>query len=199
MSCGGLGQRQTFEEVGEVGAWFQPVGFGRFDQRVEGGAGPGPAGGETEQPVLATDHEWADGVLGGVVVDGDVAVFQEDRQLRPQVQGIGDRLAEQALGQHPRRLVIQPGLDGVEDGAALHTPLVLALRGGEVLQTPLHGVEFADEPDHLVGGGGVAAPGGGLDELTPHVRPAGGMAEQPQLQGQGAVDAVAIGEQIDFL
>ena len=56
---GGLGQRQTFEEVGEVGAWFQPVGFGRFDQRVEGGARPGPAGGETEQPVLAIMPSWA--------------------------------------------------------------------------------------------------------------------------------------------
>lgn len=47
---------------------------------------------------------------------------------------------------------------------------VLAFVCGADAQAPLHGVELADQRHHLVGGGGVLAPLGGLDELAPHVR-----------------------------
>lgn len=62
-----------FKKVAQVGVAFLAVGFGGFDQAVDLGADA--FGGVAEQPVLAADDERADGVLGAVVVDGQVYRF----------------------------------------------------------------------------------------------------------------------------
>ena len=53
----------------EIGPGLVPIGLGGFDEAVEHGARLGAPGTAGEQPVLASDDERADGVLGFVVVD----------------------------------------------------------------------------------------------------------------------------------
>jgi hypothetical protein len=54
--------------------------------------------GAAEQPVLPPDGYPAQSVLGGVVVDGQVAVGGVNAEGLPLIQRIGDRLAHRALG-----------------------------------------------------------------------------------------------------
>ena len=65
----GLGLRQSFEDVAQVGVGFLAVGLGGFHQAVELGAGGRAPGRVAEQPVIAADNERPDGPLGRVVVD----------------------------------------------------------------------------------------------------------------------------------
>lgn len=62
---------------------FLAVGFGGFDQAVDLRAGGSAFWSVAEQPVLAADDEGADGVLGAVVVDGQVSGFGIAHQTAP--------------------------------------------------------------------------------------------------------------------
>ena len=63
-----VGSRQTVKEKTKIEIRFQPIGFGCFNESVQGGTGVGTARMAAEQPVLASHHERPDGVLGHVVV-----------------------------------------------------------------------------------------------------------------------------------
>ena len=59
--------------------------YARLPRDVEHGTGVGALGAIGEQPALPANHKGTDGILGGVIVDGQVAVFQVGGELRPQV------------------------------------------------------------------------------------------------------------------
>lgn len=84
--------------MAQVPVGFELVGLGRLDQAVETGTGPGAFGVAGEQPVLPTDHKRADGIFRQVIVRPEAAIVKVMTQSRPLPQGIGNRLAEQALG-----------------------------------------------------------------------------------------------------
>ncbi|MFT5449055.1 MAG: hypothetical protein ACI9DC_004242 [Gammaproteobacteria bacterium] len=66
----GFGPGQFSEHVAQVRTRFKAIGLCRADERVQIGAGVGAGGGITEQPVTPPDTERSDGVLDGIVVDG---------------------------------------------------------------------------------------------------------------------------------
>ena len=63
-----VGSGQTVKEETKIEIEFEPVGFGCFNEFVQGGTGLGTARMAAEQPVFASYHEGSDGVLGQVVV-----------------------------------------------------------------------------------------------------------------------------------
>lgn len=99
---------------GGPGHWPWPLPRG-----VEHGTGVGALGAIGEQPALPANHKGTDGILGGVIVDGQVAVFQVGGELRPQVERLADRFAEFGLGQCLLGLAVQPALMWSRIGRAL--------------------------------------------------------------------------------
>ncbi len=189
---GGLGDGQLLEEVIEIGPGLQAIGLGGFDEAVQQGAGLCPSGTTGKQPVFPSDHEGPDGVLRLVVVDLKATVLQKGGEDGPLSQGIADGLAEQSFGQGLFLLLVQPGLDGLEDRRALFLAYPCALLWVGLAEGALHRIELADVGDHRVGGGGVLASLGRVDELAPHVRPTAGVTEHPRVFGQGFIDRIAM-------
>ena len=64
----------------KIGTGLQPVGLGRFDQRLEGRAGRGTAWIAGDEEDLARDDEEADRALGDVDVDRGVPVVDKGVQ-----------------------------------------------------------------------------------------------------------------------
>ena len=73
---------------------FKAVGLGGFDQRVDQGTGVRTGGGVGEQPGLAPDDEGADGILGGIIVEGQIAAFEIADQARPLLMEVAERFAQ---------------------------------------------------------------------------------------------------------
>ena len=66
--------RQDVQQIPQVSLRVQSVGLSGLQQGKDRGAGVGVGLGITEQPVLPTDDNWADGVLYLVVADLGLAV-----------------------------------------------------------------------------------------------------------------------------
>ena len=60
----------------KIGIGLQSVGLGGLDQRVQIGTGLDTFDRVTEQPVLAPEHERADGILRTIVVDLQPIIIQ---------------------------------------------------------------------------------------------------------------------------
>ena len=71
----GLGIRQFAQHFRQPQRWFLAIGLGGLDQRVNQSARVRAGLRIREEPVLAPDHEWPDGVLTRIVVNQQVAVF----------------------------------------------------------------------------------------------------------------------------
>src|SRR3954453_4016852 len=69
-----------------------------------------------EQCVFPCQGQTADRTLDGGVVDLDAAVFEEAAQAVPMVEAIGERFGELAALRHPGETVLEPGLQGFDDG-----------------------------------------------------------------------------------
>ena len=95
-----VGQRgQAREHLAQVGLWVDASAAAGFDDRVEDGAAVPGFGFADEQPVLLADGRRPDGVLDGVVVDLDSAVFEIHAEHGPQRQRVVDGFAHGALRQ----------------------------------------------------------------------------------------------------
>ena len=60
----------------EIGEGLQPVGLGRLDQAVDGGAGLGTPRGVGKEPVLASHREGPDGIFRQGIADVQSAIFK---------------------------------------------------------------------------------------------------------------------------
>ncbi len=109
------------------------MGLDRFDQAVQVAAGPGAFDGIGKQPVVATDHEGADGSFGGVIVNFEPTVFAVANQLVPLIVQVVKRLASQAGGRHLRQRFIQPGSDFIEQRHGLLLAFLVAFLGLQIL------------------------------------------------------------------
>ena len=92
-------RRQAGEDFAQVGLRIDAAAAAGFDDREEDGAALAGLGFADEEPVLFAHGGGADGVLDGVVVDLDSAVFEIDGEHGPQGQRVVDGFAQVALGQ----------------------------------------------------------------------------------------------------
>ena len=104
------------EEIAEVGEGINFVALGALDEAVESGGGVASAFAAGEEPVFASDGQRADGAFGGVVVDGEVAVFEVAGKRRPVVEGVGAGFADGAFGEHGGVGFFYPGLECFDVG-----------------------------------------------------------------------------------
>ena len=90
---------QLFQDVAQAPIGTRIRCFGGFDQAVESGTRSCAVRAAREKPVFAVNDEGADGVLYQVVVERDMAVFQE-----LQLEGVGNgSLPIKKCFQIPRR------------------------------------------------------------------------------------------------
>ncbi len=120
--------------MAQVGVGLLAIGFGGFDQTIDLCAGRGAFGCVAEQPVFAADDERADGVLGAVVVDGQVSAFDVALQAAPVVGQVVHRLAQGGLSGDLRLGFVEPGFELVEHG------LTALLAGAQAFITENEGV-----------------------------------------------------------
>ena len=66
--------------------------------------GPTTALAADEQPVQATKHLLPQGMLGAIVVQRDVTIFQKQTERFPLVERIADRFSQGTAGKHVARL-----------------------------------------------------------------------------------------------
>lgn len=85
------------EDIGEVGWRIEAVELGGLNYGH--GAGKGFATGVRtgEEEVFAADHDRFDGAFGGIVVDGDAAVVEEEGEGVPAVQSLAESLGKIAF------------------------------------------------------------------------------------------------------
>lgn len=104
-------------------------GPGGFDQRIQRGTGVGTPEAAGERELLPADHERADGVLGRIVVEFDVGVFEEGIEPRPQVEDVVDGRAQSALGSALGALSSKQTFDLVQDRPGVFLADGMALLG----------------------------------------------------------------------
>lgn len=166
--------RQVFQCVAQPRIGLLAVGFGSFDQAVKLGAGGGTFGRVTEEPVLSTDDKRANGALGSVVVDRQVAMFDVAFQLAPIAGQVADSFAQGILRCDLRLRFLDPAFQLSQQWqTAFHagslTNFIAAL-----LQVALDAIELVDQVQRDVSASGLAL---GLyflclDELAPRMCPA---------------------------
>src|SRR5690606_13680305 len=109
------GVGKLLKEVCQVNKGVGPVLLRCLDDAVDYGAGASASGRVGEQPVLPPDDKRLDGAFRPVVVDLEPAVFQKRRQFLPLVEAVAHRLAQGALGKGLCLLLLQPGVELVQD------------------------------------------------------------------------------------
>ena len=126
-------------------------------QAVDDGAGPGSLDGVAEQPGFPAGGKDSDIAFAKVVVDRHPAVLGEACQIFPLVQGIGDSIAELAVRQDLRGDIVEPFLEGVQDGnAVLLTKAANAVISRFAVirfflpRLPFNPVELFEEPEGLL-------------------------------------------------
>jgi hypothetical protein len=88
---------QAGEDVGEPSVRIDVIDPGGVDQGVDRSRAATSFIGTRERPVVATDGNWPDLPLGGIVGDAQPPIVEEARQGDPSGQAIGDGFAEASL------------------------------------------------------------------------------------------------------
>ena len=97
-----LGDRiigDALEHIAEPGERINAEKLAGSDKAAEHGCGLTSVIATEEGPVVAADGNAAQSPLGGVVVDGQIAVVAIARQRRPVLERVSQRLASLAFGQ----------------------------------------------------------------------------------------------------
>ena len=108
---------QEAQDIAQPEKRLEAIGFGGLDQGIDDGAGVSAGRRVGEEPSLPADDKGTDGVLGGIVVDGEIAAFDVADQTRPLVVEIAQGLAESGARRDGRPNGVQPKPKGVEHGS----------------------------------------------------------------------------------
>ena len=100
------------EDVGEVCLWVEAAHLRALDKRHRTRQGFAAGIRSGEEPVFPPDADRAHGALGCIVVDGEAAIVEEEREGRPPVQGVAEGLGEIALAGNAGQLLLGPDLEG---------------------------------------------------------------------------------------
>src|SRR5690606_26587680 len=136
----------------------------------------------SEEGVLAIERDRPDGAFDGVEVDLDAAVIEEAGETLPAGERVADRLLETSLLADELELGLQPGLENLDELAALRLAPTAALVGRAAADLPLDRVERGDTLQRFAGD---------------RCRPGGGeFVEAPAYMGpaEGELDLSALGE-----
>ena len=114
------GRRPAVDELGEnvggPGERIDGVEFAGLEKRGNHGPSRRASIVAGEQRVFSCQGQTADRTLDRVGIDLDAAVFEEAAQAVPVVETIGDPFGELAALRHPGKIVLEPGLQGFDDG-----------------------------------------------------------------------------------
>ena len=91
--------RQSGEDVAKIGTWINASAAAGFDDGVDDRSALAGSRFSDEEPVFLSNGGGANGVFNEIVVDLQLAAFQEQAQRGPLTQGIIDSLTEETLGQ----------------------------------------------------------------------------------------------------
>ena len=97
--------REFLQKLEEICMRVQSIGFRRFHQCVNNGAGFCTFRGIREQPIFSSDYKGADGVLGKIIGNIHLTMIQKHGQASFLVLSIGHRL---------RQLAARDGIQGFQ-------------------------------------------------------------------------------------
>ncbi len=106
-------------------------------------AGSGTLGRVTEEPVLSPDDKWADGSLGSVVLDRQIAVLDVALQLAPVAGQVADGLG--ILRRHLRLRFLYPAFQLSQQWHAAPHAGSLTIFIAVALQVALDAIELVDQ------------------------------------------------------
>ena len=129
------------EDVGEIGVRLDPVELAGFDERGDDRPVLAAAIGAGEERVLAIERDRPDGSLDGVGIDLDAPVVEEAGEALPAGERVADRLGEPGLLADEFELGLEPGLERLDDRAALLLARAAALIGGAAADVALDRIE----------------------------------------------------------
>lgn len=86
------------KDISEPGEWFGVVELGGLDQAIDGGGSAAAFVGSGEGPVALASGHGPHRSLGGVVAHAEAAIVEEAHESVPEVEAVGDRLADLAAG-----------------------------------------------------------------------------------------------------
>src|SRR5690625_2463036 len=145
--------------------------------------------------VLPVQGQRADKVLDRVGVHLAAPVLEEHAQTLPVVGHVGERAAHRRFARQPRALLVDPGLELLDDWPRACLPVRQALLRRLAADLLLDGIEAGDLPQQLVGDR-RALGGRRLDDLPARMAPAVGehqrLAAAALWPGEAAITAIAI-------
>ena len=86
------------KDISEPGERVDVVELGGLDQAVDGGSPATTFVGSGEGPVAPAGGHRPHRSLGGVVAHAEAAIVEEAHESAPEVEAVGDRLADLAAG-----------------------------------------------------------------------------------------------------
>jgi len=189
-----LHPRQAGQDILKVVPWRNAKAAAVFHDGVEDRALLSGTLVSNEEPVSGPNLGWAEGVLIEIVIDLHAAVGQIDLKPGPLAQGVGDGLAQQALGQDRAaqgELVEKPleaavdrdAFGGAHGFAQGRTGFGLAQFAFDMIKMTDLAQDPADEPGHFVGG---------LDKLAPDVGVTGHEPDPRLVLGIGGIGDISV-------
>jgi hypothetical protein len=82
------------ENIGKPGLRVNAVHFGRHDQAVHGRGPLAATIGAAEEPGFAAERDTPQASFGGVVGETDAPILEEQREARPSLQDVVERLGK---------------------------------------------------------------------------------------------------------
>jgi len=82
------------EDIGEPGLWVDAVHFRRGDEAVHCCGAPPSAIRSAEQPGLPFKSDASQAPFGGIGREAHASLFQEQREARPSLQDVVERLGQ---------------------------------------------------------------------------------------------------------
>ncbi len=149
--------------------------FGGFDEAGGDGAGAATFIAAGEEPVFASDGDFAEGSFGGVVVDGEAAVGEVAGKDVPALEEVTDGAGGWGFGGQCVELLIEPDFELIDEGFGEFLSLLGALFCREVFELALEFEELADTFEGFMGddANSLAISGGGdIEEFSTGMGPA---------------------------
>ena len=187
------------QDVTQVGFRVEAVELGRFGERVDGGGTLATRVRSGEEIILAAKGDAADRTLGGIIVDLDAAIVDVAGLGIPTIQRIAHGGGKIGFAREFRQGGFELRLVIVEQRQRLLFATSLPLIGWFAPDIGLNAIQCPDAVEGLAGDG-RAIGGVHIEELAPHMGPAGGFGNFPRLEdGIEAGIAVRVKDTLEAL
>ena len=137
------------KDIGQPGLRIDAVHLGRDDQAVHGGGAPSAAIRAAEQPGFSSKSDAPQPSFGGIVGEAHAAVLQEQREARPTLEDVVERLGQVMPTGQPGKLLPHINLKVLDQGPAQRLPHLKTLFGAPAIDGTLDLEESIDPPHDL--------------------------------------------------